>query len=164
MADLQETVHHLLTTVRELKEARASDSTEHRAQMGQMRDTFQQELNRLTPSSTPRMDAPKPKEFTGHPNAVESFIHELNVYFHAIPEAYAHDSRKIAFAMTLMKDAASSWTQLRIGPEAQLPLPDTYDAYCQSIRDSFGGNDRKKAAIGRLLRARQTGSVRDYIN
>ncbi|KAJ2607965.1 hypothetical protein H4S08_004626, partial [Coemansia sp. RSA 1365] len=144
MRDQQETINYLVEEVAKLKEKQATMQADYDASLILIEKKFEQELDKLRRQLVaPQISTPFPEFFHGQPHKVESFLHSLTVYFYALSATFIYERDKVAFAATLMRGDAIIWTQLRIGPNAQIPLPKTFNEYCQSIRKIFGGSDYK---------------------
>ncbi|KAJ2804001.1 hypothetical protein H4R20_002675 [Coemansia guatemalensis] len=144
---IQEAIGQLIQETGALREAQVNTAQESQAKIEMLRETFQTQLDIARAQAlASRIRVPMPEPFTGQPKNLETFIHELAVYFHALAATYAREEDKVTFAATLMRGDARSWTQLRIGTDAKLPLPLNFQEFCTSVRDTFGGNDRKAAS------------------
>ncbi|KAI3412628.1 Hydrolase_4 domain-containing protein [Psidium guajava] len=116
----------------------------------------------ITVQPTPRVDAPKPKEFKGSRVAkdVDNFLWHVNQYFNAT--GIADDALKVSTAAMYLTENALLWWRRRCDDRSGGPIT-SWEEFVVEFRKQFYPAYAEEEAREELRRLEQRGSVRDYV-
>jgi len=108
------------------------------------------------------MKLPNLKTFTGLREELETFIRTLHVKFNMESSRFSTDTKKIAFASSILDKDAKIWFTSYIDQDTGEIKFASYKDFLMELRRSFGDPNKISTAEYEIERLMQTGSINLY--
>ena len=120
-------------------------------------------MSPVLPHREPTMS--DPEYFDGKRSAVRNFISQCRIVFTAQPSRFPTERHMVIYAASYLRDAAFSWFQPHLDTlEHEHPdhILDSFRAFANALRETFGDPDQERTAENKLGSLRQSNSVAVY--
>lgn len=104
-----------------------------------------------------------PEFFSGARAALTSFLVQLNMVISLQPTRFGTERTKVMFAGSYLRGTALLWFQPYVGQEPADPIMDSFQLFCNKLKELFGDPDEESTAERNLYSLKQRGSATSYL-